>query len=458
MCEMSHATKFDEVGGISADIVKVALPWIALTLASCFGIGLSLINQELVRTVPEQNVVSAVCCIAGAGMYLVYMIVNKLLGLFMRSINQEHSIRLRVIKSDAQSKSVGGVGMYCRSAADAEAAGAEAKEANGDEEVEYDAGVETVDSNNEDDVYDDEDSEEVSLYISPSETSRKEDIVVREEMISSMYMGGAGAFMAIPSLCMWDMAVTAIFILSLQVCALTERIKVLEYKPNVDRVTAINVLRALHWGQHAVAFFVLVLMFWRDHMIRVEPITWQLCTLAACAPPLLKIGCQHWPSNQAVGLSPTHTLETGLPVSTLLAILVLCWYSPVEVMLERHVVWSKALCLILMNPPALAVMIAFILRGFRRCHTLGMIVLLTTLAVIRRQWYTGQSTWSWEEITMVVMVVALVGIAASRAFYRMDTVASDELSYAEIYGRRSKRRQGKKQKPYNLQQHMSPYD
>ena len=419
--------KFDVIGGISSDLLMTALPWFALTLAVCLGAGLSLLNYDLVRTVPEQNVVAAVCCVAGAGTYLIYMVVNRLLTLFLRSISYRHDelgVRMRRARDGAD----GNIGV-----------GSVAVEtiAEDNEGVEY-ADVDAVES---------DDTEEVALFTPPE--VHTEDVVLREEMIASMYMGGAGAFLAIPALCMWDMTITVAFILSLQVCAVTERVKVLEYKPNVDRVTAINGLRALHWVQHVVSLCVLAQVMWLDTVSRNEPVMWQSCALATCSPPLLMLGCQHWPSNKAVGLSPTRTLESGLPVSTLLAILVLCWYSPVEAMLEREVVLSKALCFLIMAPPALGVIIAFILRGFRRSQTIGVIVVLTTLTVVRRMvFYNGETN-----IGLIILIAALIIAAVMRAIHRRESVACDELSYAEVY-----RRQKHTKRVSSLKQHTSPYE
>ena len=50
--------------------------------------------------------------------------------------------------------------------------------------------------------------------------------VRREDVISGMYMGGAGAFLSIPALCMWDVPTTGAFLLALQLGGVWERIKV----------------------------------------------------------------------------------------------------------------------------------------------------------------------------------------------------------------------------------------
>ena len=104
-----------------------------------------------------------------------------------------------------------------------------------------------------------------------------------------------------------------------------------EYKTGVDRVSAISILRTLHWGQHmfmltAVVVAVVSSVTRHDH----PPIDWPLAAMTAFAPALLRGSCRHWPPDTARfvgGMSPPYALETGLPVATLLSVLVLSWYS-----------------------------------------------------------------------------------------------------------------------------------
>ena len=104
-----------------------------------------------------------------------------------------------------------------------------------------------------------------------------------------------------------------------------------EYKTGVDRVSAISILRTLHWGQHmfmltAVVTAVVGSVTHPNH----PPIDWPLAAMTAFAPALLRGSCRHWPPDTARfvgGMSPPYALETGLPVATLLSVLVLSWYS-----------------------------------------------------------------------------------------------------------------------------------
>ena len=61
----------------------------------------------------------------------------------------------------------------------------------------------------------------------------------------------------------------------------------------------------------------------------------------------------------------SHALEAGLPVATLLATLVMCWYSPLGTM-PPQLDPARAVPMLIVCPTTLGVMIAFIQRGFRR--------------------------------------------------------------------------------------------
>ena len=53
-----------------------------------------------------------------------------------------------------------------------------------------------------------------------------DDRIHREDIISGMYMGGLGAFLSVPGLCMWDVPTTGAFLTALQLGGVWERIKV----------------------------------------------------------------------------------------------------------------------------------------------------------------------------------------------------------------------------------------
>ena len=145
-------------------------------------------------------------------------------------------------------------------------------------------------------------------------------------------------------------------------------------------------------------------------------------------------------------MSPPYALETGLPVATLLAILVVCWYTPVEVPSNtRLATWIPML---LICPPSLAVTLAFILRGFRRRQTLGTSVVLVVAFTIFRLaceppevrhsptsvcnsptsvcllW--GEQGGTRDRWLPLGFAMAMVATSVSRGLYHAEVVACDE--------------------------------
>ena len=145
-------------------------------------------------------------------------------------------------------------------------------------------------------------------------------------------------------------------------------------------------------------------------------------------------------------MSPPYALETGLPVATLLAILVVCWYTPVEVPSNtRLATWIPML---LICPPSLAVTLAFILRGFRRRQTLGTgVVLVVAFTIFRlaceppevrhsfmlvysldplRHAYFLRQGGTRDRWLPLGFAMAMVATSVSRGLYHAEVVACDE--------------------------------
>ena len=72
-----------------------------------------------------------------------------------------------------------------------------------------------------------------------------------------------------------------------------------------------------------------------------------------------------WLARPRTDIGYSHALEAGLPVATLLATLVMCWYSPLGTM-PPQLDPARAVPMLIVCPTTLGVMIAFIQRGFRR--------------------------------------------------------------------------------------------
>ena len=133
--------------------------------------GLILANREHIQSKPHQLVTCALFCIVGSSVYVVYMIMNRLVQLALASIES------RPYHAD-------GIAQY---------------------------------------------TEEEGLLSEPQDAPASEacdDRIHREDIISGMYMGGLGAFLSVPGLCMWDVPTTGAFLTALQLGGVWERIKV----------------------------------------------------------------------------------------------------------------------------------------------------------------------------------------------------------------------------------------
>ena len=362
-------TNYDGVvGGISTQLARACVPWMAFALSISLTLVMVLVNHSELETKPQQMVITAIFCIVGSAMYLIYMSVNRLLSIVLMSIESTDYGTLKRKRSHRLAHLTSTASNPKPSAADVEEA---VKIAEGYEEEE------------------EEEEDNIKPLLSASMQKEREwKGVRREDIIASMYLGGSGAFLALPALCMWDTSVTVAFLASMQFGSVWEKVKVLEYKPNVDRVTAIGILRGLHWSQHLLMMLLLSIVLWQDWHTRPAHMEWPMVCISVLSPALLRLGCQRLndPLTPSVtGLTPTHALETGLPVSTLLGTLLLCWYSPLGDILQTNVVWAQVIPMFLICPPAIAASLACILRGFRRRQTIGTCVLLTTAMVIRRQ-------------------------------------------------------------------------
>lgn len=163
-----------------------------------------------------------------------------------------------------------------------------------------------------------------------------------------------------------------------------------EFRSNVDTGKAISNLKRLRLCHQGSILNVLVCVLWLDGQDRaftfMAPLgdgvgqQWPLVLLAASSPFLLRGG----PSRR--NMSPSQTLETGLPVCALLAILVLCWYGPLENVLLSHFnsPLRTVLPMLILCPPCLAAALAFILHTLK-CKCAAVSATLLVIALFIRQ-------------------------------------------------------------------------
>jgi hypothetical protein len=144
-------------------------------------------------------------------------------------------------------------------------------------------------------------------------------------------------------------------------------------------------------------------------------VKWPFILLAMTSPIMLRAGgggggqFRHY-------MPPSQTLETGLPVSALLSILVLCWYSPSSIELIGHIQFgniSTIIPMLILCPPCISSTLIFLLRGFKTRMSYVPSVIITCILVIRQQItrnFQGYIDW-------ISLFNAFVAIVALMVFF-----------------------------------------
>jgi len=360
-----------------------------------------------------QSVASSAFCIYAASLYLTYMIITKLLHLVLTyAESNTYTFRSRRVRYSNVSVNY-----------DYE---------EDPEEDEY-ASPEEEDEEEEDGGYSSDFIKRSRQFIhaqsllfmyrelgKKQRKRQRKEVLPRSVIISSMYLGGSGAFLAIIPLCMWDFSVTASFVNSMLTISMIDAKRLSpDFRPDTDKVQAIKVLKTLRYGYHALSIISTLVIGYVDITHATPPnvmsesahvsailLKWPFLFLATCSPILLRAG-GGGVGNFIYSLSPSHTLEIGLPVSVLLAILVLCWHSPTENILNQHEFhMSTALPMLFICPLCLAGALTFILYGFKR-RSCGIIscILLLTLAV-RQQMHEKHRFRDLHDVTSFCLSLA----------------------------------------------------
>ena len=321
----------------------------AVALAGCCV--LCAVNPQLLNNITLQSLTSATFAVGGALLYILYMVISKMVALVLLYIesHQRHTLLLsederRLMEDDTSELS-----------------------------------------------HDDNDNNNNNNSNNGNSSSNNNARMPREAVISSMYLGGSGVFLSIPPLCVWDISISASFTLSLLAIAFMDGGKVAtEFRANVDTAAAVINLKRLRMLHQGAILGMLLCMLWMDAQDRSffdgapssQGQQWPLVLLAASSPFLLRGG-----GGRLRGMSPSQTLETALPVCALLAILVLCWYGPLEKVLLSHTSFplATALPMLLLCPPCLSAALAFILHSLRCRHAAVSATLLTLTIFIRQQ-------------------------------------------------------------------------
>lgn len=408
-------------------------------------IALCGVNTFLDNNVPLQSVVSATFCISAGLLYAVYMIISRLLALVLNYAERhsKHSYYDFTIESGGDDDE--------GSTDDQPKKSYFHKQNKKNYTSEYDDSTSTNTSS-------DEDSEKnVKKYFIQK---KKRHIVQskrlpRNVVISSMYLGGSGAFLAIPALCMWDFTISAFFIGSMTILSIIDFGKIVsEFQPNVDTGSAVTNLKAIRYASHLAIIATISSVIFLDSIMSEQSVIftneglanshasnnnskhwgseigvglflrWPLVLLAASSPVLLRAG------GGGVGpfmhsLPPSQTLETGLPVSILLAILVICWYSPLEssLLLPSMVQFKDIhlptfLPMIILGPSLVSATLAFVLRGFRNRSACTTAIILTCALVVRQQINPLHRLSSHKDCVAILLCLVMISIHVCFVVYK----------------------------------------
>ena len=244
--------------------------------------------------------------------------------------------------------------------------------------------------------------------------------IQREALISSMYLGGSGCFLALPALGFWDIAVTTMLLFSLSIIGLTlEHTKhPSEFAPNQDKATVLKTLRIFRWSIYALLLCAQLGIFIKAPLSVEEPPIIMLL-LAFVSPLMLLMGLPPTAHTKRLIMSPSQVLEAALPVSCLHAVLVVGWYTPIVSVGTPHIMTifqdknlAIFLPMLILCPFCQVVILAFILRGFRNKQTLPITIILTIATFVVQQVLYNRllHTSDWILLAVIGKLVFVSGV------------------------------------------------
>ena len=396
----SETTSFFKKLATSMRREEVALPIIALTCTIALSASLTSINRNFIREKTSYQIIfTSFFCIEAAIIYVVYMIISRMLSFFLSYI--------------------------------------ETKSNNASYMASY----------HYDNLEEDEEDNFSQALLPVKRIGFNNGH--REALISSMYLGGAGAFLALPALCFWDFSITASFLISLTIIALfNDHTKHKEFTPNQDKCKVILNIKIFRWLLYGLVLGIILGIAFQDsyyyyyyhyyysvrntpvpmdnHTIIVSERPWPMMLLSFSSPLLIRMGTIN-PRTVAhnIIMSPSQSLEAGLPVSTILSILILCWYSPLDsIFLGSSMNMQTFVPMLVLCPSCIAAILAFIIRGFAKRQSLGTIIPLTCACIVIQQ-ATDRKMKNYGDWTLVFGTVAILVVSLLFILYKRKVLMND---------------------------------
>lgn len=450
--KISSKLKYDKNASHSC-LAHFTLLIVASGLAALCGV-----NFVLDKNILLQSVVSATFCIFAGLLYAVYMIISRVLALVL---------------TYAERSSKSNYYYYTDSVADNTNREVDSENSNNDAskktqyyrkhktKVDYASGYSSSSSSSD---YD-SDSEVKRYFIHSKRVVHRTQRLPRSVVISSMYLGGSGAFLAIPALCMWDFTVSSFFIGSMTVLSIIDFDKIVsDFRPNIDTGQAVTNLKIIRYCLHLAILATISSVVFLDSLVGDDSIVfghlpvhgsngsgetfissdgiglflrWPLILLAASSPVLLRAG------GGGVGpfmhsLPPSQTLETGLPVSILLAILVICWYSPLENTLLPSIKQFNGIHLatfipmMVLGPSFISAALAFVLRGFKNRSSCTTAIILSCILVVRQQIHHSRRMRSGSDCAAVALCTLMLGVHVYFVVYKRKVEMGPVQSFPDV--------------------------
>jgi hypothetical protein len=325
---------------------------LALCGLSCACVVLCALNDAPIRSNPALQVIAhASFIIAAACMYLVYKVVNFALRMVQSCIEHRYQNVSEGYGTDVEEELIGASAT--------------------------------------------EDPDAWKISASAEAEAERIETVPREVIVASMYMGGMGSFLAVAPLCMWYPPSTMAFCVSLMLIAIHEE------KNIISIVICIG--------------FTIGLASWLEiatQQVAMGPELWTQIVVGAASPFFI------WASTGAVGastfyhrLSASQTLETSLPFSLVVAILVLCWYSPVEEMISMSMFRTgRLVAMMVLVPPYLSATLALLLHAFRMRKIAVAALVLTLILSIRLSFSNPTKISIINIITPLPSLFCIIGV------------------------------------------------